>query len=298
MSQPSPAVPPSANHAAGPQPRDSEIDVFGLTHVGKVRSENQDHYLVCTLHKSIRVRSTSIPHAELLEVPGERLAFLGMVADGVGGSEGGEEASRAAIEAVTGYATSAMSCYYASDPTQHDRLQEALQEAAHASHAQVLARGRERPDLAGLATTLTLAFSVWPSLFVLQIGDSRAYLLRDGRLHRLTRDQTLAQDLVDNGVLAEDRAWSSPFAHVLSSALGSNARPVVARYESERDDVVLLCTDGLTKHVPDERIRDRLLAMTSAEAACRQLLDDAMAAGGTDNITLIVGRAMPPAVRS
>lgn len=293
MTQPGPGIPASVARGAGQPPRDSEIEVFGLTHPGRIRPHNQDHFLICTLHKSIRVRATSIPHAELLEMPGERLAFLGMVADGVGGSEGGEEASRAAIEAITTYAINTMSCFYAGDPAHHDRLQEALQEAAFVSHREVMARGRERPELAGLATTLTLGFSVWPSLFVLQIGDSRAYLLRGGMLYRLTRDQTLAQDLVDDGVLPADRARASPFAHVLSSALGSNARPVVARYQSERDDVVLLCTDGLTKHVSDERLRERLLAMSSAEAVCRELVDDALEAGGTDNVTVVVGRASP-----
>jgi serine/threonine protein phosphatase PrpC len=281
---------PSTGRPAGPQPRDSDIDVFGLTHPGRVRPDNQDHFLLCTLHRNIRVRATSIPHPEALEVPGERLAYLGMVADGVGGGEGGEEASRVAIEAIATYATGAMNT---ADPSQHDRLLEDLQRAALESHEQVLAKGRARPELAGLATTLTLGFSVWPSLFVLHLGDSRAYLLREGRLHRLTRDQTLAEDLVDNGVLPAEKVGSSPFAHVLSSAIGSNARPVVARYDSAPEDVVLLCTDGLTRHVPDERIRERLLAMTSAEQAARALLDDALEAGGHDNVTLVLGRARP-----
>jgi protein phosphatase len=286
--------PPATAREVAPPPLDDQIDVFGITHPGKVRRGNQDHFLLCTLHRQIRVRSTSLPNPELLEMPGERLAYLGAVADGVGGSEGGEEASRAAIEAIARYACHTMNCYYATDPEEHGAFLEALREAAQRSHQQVLELGRQRPDMAGMATTLTLGLSVWPSVFLLQIGDSRAYLLRDGRLHRLTRDQTLAQELVDDGVLPEARASTSPFAHVLSSAIGSHARPVVTRYESEPRDVVMLCTDGLTKHVPDERIRERLLAMTSAEQAARALLQDALEGGGTDNVTIVLGRARPP----
>jgi protein phosphatase len=276
-----------------PQPRDDQLDIFGLTHQGKVRTENQDHFLLCSLHRSIRVHSTSLPDRTLLEMPGERLAFLGMVADGVGGSTGGEEASRAAIEAIAIYSSRAMDCYYAAHPGNHDALLEALQDAGRDSHEKVIARKRERPELDGMATTLTLAFSVWPSLFLLQVGDSRAYLLRDGSLRRLTRDQTLAQDLVDDGVLTESRADLSPFAHVLSSAIGSNARPVVTRHESEVSDVVLLCTDGLTKHVSERRIVEQLLANPSSRRACEALVQDALDGGGTDNVTVLIGRARP-----
>jgi protein phosphatase len=218
-----------------------------------------------------------------------------MVADGVGGTDGGEEASRAALEAIATYAAHTMRCYQEAIELDHTELLDSLQRAAQASHERVCAIGRERPELAGLATTLTLAFSIWPSLFLLQIGDSRAYRLRDGRLERLTRDQTVAQDLVDDGVLRESAAHQSPFAHVLSSAIGSRAAPVVTRHESQRRDVILMCTDGLTKHVSDERLRERLIGMTTAEDACRALLDDALAAGGTDNVTILVGRVKPVA---
>lgn len=284
---------PSAPRFRLPQPRDDQLDVFGVTHRGKVRTDNQDHFLLCTLHRTIRVHSTSLPDRNLLEVPGERLAFLGMVADGVGGSSGGEEASRAALEAIALYASQTMDCYYGANSRDHAALLESLQEAALDSHQKVLARKTARPELGGMATTLTLAFSVWPSLFLLHIGDSRAYLLREGELHRLTRDQTLAQDLVDDGVLTASRADLSPFAHVLSSAIGSNARPEVTRHESEVSDVVLLCTDGLTKHVSEARIREQLLAQPTSQAVCTALLQDALDGGGSDNVTVLVGQARP-----
>jgi protein phosphatase len=110
-------------------------------------------------------------------------------------------------------------------------------------------------------------------------------------LERLTRDQTMAQDLVDQGALSASRAEMSPLSSILSSAIGGEAHPVVGRFDSAPEDVLLLCTDGLTRHVPDERIRQILLEMESAEQACQQLVQSALEGGGTDNVTVVVGRA-------
>lgn len=267
------------------------MDVFGLTHRGLVRKQNQDHFLLCSLHKSMRVVSTSLPAPELLQTISGRLAFIAVVADGVGGTDGGEEASRAAIEVVATYVTNALQCYYRSDPAQEAHFAELLAGVARKSHERVLARGQERPDLAGLATTLTMVIAVQPAVYLLHLGDSRAYRLRSGTLERLTKDQTLAQELVDTGVLAASSAHKSPFAHVLSSSIGGKAaRPAVAHFDTEPGDILMLCTDGLTKHVSDERIRERLMTIPSAEAVCRALVDDALAGGGTDNVTVVVGR--------
>ncbi len=274
-----------------PQPKDDEIDVFGMTHQGKVRPTNQDHFLICSLHKAMRVRGTSLPYQEQLEIPSERLALFAMVADGVGGSRGGEEASRAALETVAAYATQTMNCYYSSDPSAYDDFQSALQSVAQEVHTSVVARGERQPDLAGLATTLTMAISVWPSLYLLHIGDSRAYLLRDGGLRQLTRDQTVAQDLVDSGMLDQTQLTKSPLAHVLSSVVGGEATPLVSRVDAHPQDVLFLCTDGLTKHVTDDEISNLLAKAHSSEQACRELVDAALAGGGTDNITVFVGRA-------
>ena len=148
-----------------------------------------------------------------------------------------------------------------------------------------------------MATTLTLFMGVWPAYYLVQVGDSRYYLWREGRLTQVTRDQTLANDLVDQGILSRAQAPHTQFAHVLSSALGADtAEPVVTRLRAEWDSVHLLCSDGLTKHVSDERIADRLAHMTSAKQLCEQLLADALEDGGSDNITIIVGRNVPKEV--
>ena len=270
------------------KPRDEELDFFGLTHPGLVRQVNQDHYLVSTLHKAARVRATSLPNPELFELPSQRLASFGMVADGVGGHQGGETASRAAVESIAEYVKETMNAFYSADENDGAAFLSALKEAATACHLSVI----ERADASGestAATTLTLFIAVWPTLYILHIGDSRLYLYRGGELRQLTRDQTMAQDLVDAGALPKEVAARSPLAHVLTSALGSaEATPDVSRADLKRGDVLLLCTDGLTKHVPDDRIADRIRTMTSSEQVVRALIDDALAAGGTDNVTVLV----------
>jgi protein phosphatase len=271
-----------------PRPRDDELDFFGLTHPGLVRRDNQDHYLVSTLHKTARVRSTSLPNPELFELPSKRIASFGMVADGVGGHQGGETASRAAIESLTEYVKETMNAFYAADDHDEDAFFAALKDAAATSHQHVIERA-EAVGEATAATTLTVFVGVWPSLYVLHVGDSRLYLFRHGALQQITRDQTMAQDLVDAGALPKAAASRSPLAHVLTSAIGgSETSPDVTRVQMLRGDAILLCTDGLTKHVSDERIAERMRAMTSAEQVVRTLIDDALAGGGTDNVTVLV----------
>jgi protein phosphatase len=144
-----------------------------------------------------------------------------------------------------------------------------------------------------MATTLTLFLGVWPRAYLLQVGDSRCYVLRRGELIQITRDQTMAEELVELGVLTRAAAAVTRFAHTLSSSIGGRkTAPVVSRLDMAWGTVVLLCSDGLTKHVSDERIRERLRSMTSARQACEDLLHDALDDGGSDNITLIVGRAL------
>jgi protein phosphatase len=275
------------------KPRDEEIDVHGLTHAGKVRAENQDHFLLASIHKRVQVLATNLGTQEHLPSGEQRVAFIAMVADGVGGEEGGAEASATALEAVMQYVNDSMSCLYDRDVTE-DKFAELLQRCAIQSHEAIRARARENEDHATMATTLTLFMGVWPAYYLVQVGDSRYYLWRDGKLTQVTRDQTLAEELVDQGILSRAQAPHTQFAHVLSSALGaSEAMPVVTRLRAEWDNIHLLCSDGLTKHVSDERIAERLANMTSAKDVCEQLLQDALDDGGTDNITIIVGRGIP-----
>ncbi|HEV8148561.1 MAG TPA: protein phosphatase 2C domain-containing protein [Gemmatimonadales bacterium] len=291
MQTPIPSV-PSADFA-NPKPRDEDLDFFGITDKGKVRHDNQDHFLVTTLHKTMRVHVTSLPNPELLELPSQRIASVAMVCDGVGGHAGGEAASRSAVEAIASYVTHTMQCFFST--VRHDErpLLESLQQAAKESHELIAARARESGDRKGMATTLTMFVAVWPALYLLQVGDSRCYRFRQGAVERLTRDQTMAEDLRASGVLSEEQAARSPYANVLSSSLGGASwTPEVSRADLRQGDVLLLCTDGLTKHVSDEQIRRRLDELVSSEQVARALLQDALDAGGTDNVTVLVLRAV------
>ena len=275
------------------KPLDEEIDVYGLTHAGKVRPDNQDHFLICALRKQMAVVQTSLPQPEQLGGGPERLAFLAMVADGVGGAVKGEEASRVALEQVTQYVSGTMRCYYAAGAENDQAFTEALQEAALHSSAELRRLGQEDPDYEGMATTLTLYLGVWPRAYLLQVGDSRCYVLRNGELRQITRDQTMAQELMDIGVLKPTDAAAARFSRTLSSSIGGRMTdPVVTRLDMTWGTIVLLCSDGLTAHVPDDRIRERLRTMTSAKQVAEDLLRDALEGGGEDNVTIIVGRAL------
>jgi len=276
------------------KPRDEEIDAHGVTHPGKVRRDNQDHFLLCHLRKQLVVRLSSLPEADHLVADSERLASLAMVADGVGGAARGEEASRVALAAVTQYVSRSMRCYYAASSADDQEFYDALQEAARQCHDELLRRGEESPEVRGMATTLTLYLGVWPRAYLLQVGDSRCYLLRNGELTQITRDQTMAQEMVDLGVMKAEEAAGTRLAHTLTSSIGGHQTdPKITRFDMTWGHVLLLCSDGLTRHVSDERIRDVLRSMTSARQACEDLLRDALDGGGSDNITIVVGRALP-----
>jgi serine/threonine protein phosphatase PrpC len=273
------------------KPRDDEIDTYGITHVGKVRKENQDQFLIALLHRRITVAITSLSDAQRAALSGdERVGAFAMVADGVGGGEGGAEASASALETVTEYVKQSSACFYRGDSAEEEFINE-LEAAANRAHKAILAARDAAGRTGTMATTLTLWFGTWPKAYLLQVGDSRFYLFRDDKLRQVTRDQTMAQDLVDEGVLTRTAAFRTQFANVLSSALGAeNAAPVVTRLTQAWGSVGLLCSDGLTKHVSDERIEARIRNMTSAKQVCEQLLQDALDGGGSDNITIIVGR--------
>lgn len=274
------------------KPTDAERDIYGLTHRGSVRSSNQDHFLICALRRHVDIALTSLPDGSRWPAT-ERLATLAMVADGVGGSSHGEEASRLAVEAVTEYVAQSMRAYYTADAAAEEDFVSALENAAMQTHARVVERAQADPSGRNMATTLTLYLGVWPRAYLLQLGDSRCYLMRDGVLTQITRDQTMAQELVDQGVLTRADAPRTRWAHVLSSAIGGHqTAPVVTRIEMAWNNVILLCSDGLSKHVSDEKITARLRSMTSAKQVCEQLLEDALADGGSDNITILVGRAV------
>lgn len=274
-----------------PHPTRSNIDVFGCTHIGRVRAENQDHFLIGSLHKTMEIYQTTLRDEQLPSRTSGSRGMVFLVADGVGGGTGGAEASGTALREIAGYITHVMDLYVEIDPEREAPLLAQLQRSVERSHETVRATSQAEHGGRGMATTLTMVTVIWPRAYLVHVGDSRCYLLRDGVLEQLTKDQTMAQAMIDAGALTTDQAEKSHLKHVLWSAVGgSEAVPEVRTIDCAWDDVMLLCTDGLTKHVDDTEIRDVLLAGAPAEQSARRLVDLVLERGGSDNVTVIVGR--------
>jgi serine/threonine protein phosphatase PrpC len=216
-----------------------------------------------------------------------------LVADGVGGADEGGAAAGLATESVMRYVSSTLRCYHAVGDVKDEEFHAALQDAALQAHDAVRAEAAAREGPARLATTLTLGVVVYPWCYVVQVGDSRAYIYTHGMLHQITRDQTLAQELVDEGAMRAEDLHRSPLSNVLSSAIGGDdAVPVVSRVSvAERGCTLVFCTDGLTRHVSHTEIAAACAGISSSERTARDLLQMALDRGGLDNITIIVARA-------
>lgn len=261
------------------------LSVCGRTDRGRVREENQDAFLVLDLAggEGDAVEGDVGPACD-----GRRFALgdegaVFLVADGVGGRAGGARASRLATDTVR----AAMADEGAESIDFPVRLAGALLRANRAIHDE----SARSDDHAGMGTTATLAGVTGGRVYVAQVGDSRAYLLRGSSITRLTRDQSLMQDLIDSGIFTEDDA--KPGAdNMLLQALGPapRVRPAVTWHDLRRGDVLLLCSDGLSGVVRDHEIRDAASGAESEDALCERLVTLANGRGGPDNITVVAVR--------
>lgn len=275
------------------RPTFDQIDAWGLTHPGKVRTENQDHFFVGAIARGLTVDATSVIEGERRFLHPDRLASLGIVADGVGSTAGGGEAARLAVSDLLASVSRFFHDADRAEDEDPDVFSRLLHDATLACHESLLGRADEEGGKRRFATTLTLFLGLWPHAYLLQVGDSRCYIYKGGTLSQISRDQTIAQDLVDSGALSRTAAEESRWANVLSSAIGAGeAAPAVTRVVRDWGTVVLLCSDGLTKHVPDGLIAERLGSLTSSRQVAEQLLQDALDGGGTDNISIVVGRTI------
>ena len=268
------------------RPRARDVDLFGMTHSGNVRTENEDQYFIASLHKTLTVHSSSMDAGELGNLRGGTQGYLCMVADGVGGRPDGDIASGTAVRSVAHYVTNCLHYYDVQEGQQgEEKFLRELQEAMLAGDKGV------RKEAAGTATTLTMVMAIWPRAYLIHVGDSRCYRLRNSTLELLSTDQTMAAALVEAKALTPQQAETSQWRDVLMSALGgSETTPITVPTNIEWNDVMLLCTDGLTKHVPDSELQTALLSGHSAEQTVRDLVQLALDRGGSDNITAIVGR--------
>ncbi len=265
------------------------VEAFGATDRGQLRESNEDQFVIAELAKLMRVEQTSLP--EPAEQAAHTRGHLFLVADGMGGYAGGEEASRIAVRTVEECLLDSLKWFLRTRGEEGDEVIERLQAALGEADARIISEATRRPHLHGMGTTLTLAFFLGRELFVVHAGDSRAYLCRNARLYRLTRDHTLLAEMTRAGKLLPGQEHSERLRHTVTNVVGgprAGVKADVVRAPVDAGDRLLLCTDGLTDTMSDEEIARVLTEWPGPEEACRRLIDQANARGGPDNITTVV----------
>jgi serine/threonine protein phosphatase PrpC len=254
------------------------VAVCGATDIGLVRSQNEDTFMIADL-ASGQLSSPCIGTNFSVSSSGVLL----LVCDGMGGHAAGEIASRVAAQAIKKSLVS-------EGPTVTEHPVESLKHAVLDANQAVLDEADTKPEERGMGTTCTAAIVLPGRLVIGQVGDSRAYLFRDGRLHALTRDQSLVSQLIDAGLLNAEEARRSPHRNILSQALGGHTRlePVVTEVDVRAHDRLLVCSDGLHGPVSDARIAEIVATTPDLTAAAKALIAEALRAGGPDNVTVVV----------
>jgi protein phosphatase len=260
------------------------VSVFARTDVGQQREHNEDAFLVADLTQQ---------NASLLpEVREHALGPKGtllMVADGMGGAAAGEVASEMATDCVYEHLTEHWVTDKENTPQQFAFR---LREAVEGANTKIHEHAKQNPDRRGMGTTTTAVGILEDYLYLTQVGDSRAYLVRQGRTTQLTKDQSLMQRLVDAGELTEEEAEQSERKNIILQALGPDPRVRVdlTHQEIRKGDIVVVCSDGLSGQVTADEIADAVTKNQDLVAACGALIDLANERGGPDNITAVVAR--------
>jgi len=270
------------------------VKAFGITDIGKVRATNEGQFLIAELTKAMRVWQTSLPEPKVQV--GEERAHLFLVADGMGGHRAGERASALAVVAIEQFTLNSFKWFLGSNSADAQRVLAQFQSALSQADAQILDAAADDPELRGMGTTVTMAFHLGTQLCVVHVGDSRAYLYRDGELLQLTQDHTLMADMMRSGALRPDQVAGHRFRHVITNVVGGEELGVSVEaraLEVQAGDRLLLCSDGLTEMVTNDTIAATLDAEPTPELAAKQLLAQANESGGRDNITLLIVRFDP-----
>jgi serine/threonine protein phosphatase PrpC len=275
----------------GPNPVALTVKAFGITETGKVRKTNEDQFLIAELSKRMRVWQTSLPEPTLQV--GDDRAHLFLVADGMGGHRAGERASVIAVAAIEQFTLNTFRWFFAPDSPGAQKVLAQFQAALSQADEKILQEAAENPELAGMGTTLTMAFQLGPQLCIVHVGDSRAYMYRSGQLHQLTRDHTLVAEMVRSGAIQPDEVAGHHLRHVITNVVGgphAGVKVEARAFEVQAGDRLLLCSDGLTEMVTNDAIAAVLDAELEPEAAAKTLLAQANDGGGRDNITVVVVR--------
>lgn len=282
---------PSGTLTPDPVSALAEVESAGRSDVG-LRPTNQDCYLVVRLDRTLQAIATNLPPGVIPERFGE-YAFGFLVADGVGGERGGDVASRLAVEVLVNLVLNTPDWIMRVGEAEANKILDRIINRYRQVDAAIAEAATADPTLTKMGTTLTLACSIGEELFLGHVGDSRAYILRDGILIRLTRDHTYAQELADQGFIRQDEVGSHHLRHILTRALSGRHGDISAdamRVGLKDSDQLLLCTDGLTGAVTDADINSILTGAKTPAEACDTLIASALANGGKDNVTAVVAR--------
>ena len=268
------------------------VDASGLSDRGKVRADNQDHFYLARMGRFSDILSTSLPAGTLPEHL-EETGYVGVVADGMGGHAGGEVASRTAISLFFQFLFETPDWVLRVDDDSAKKIFDRVTTRYRSLDVVLAEKAEVDPELRGMGTTMTLAYSLGYDLFLGHAGDSRAYLCRDGSLEQLTRDHTRVQELVEMGMLTREEAATHRWRNVLTNVIGGGVPLTdvdVHRVGLAPGDVVLLCSDGLYDVVQDTEIARILGASGTAAAACHALIGLALSRGAPDNVTVVILR--------
>ncbi len=269
-----------------------QVDLGGLSHTGKVRQNNQDHFLVARFDRAMSPLYTNLPPGAIPDRYGETAYGL-LVADGMGGAAGGEIASQTAISSIVDLVLRTPDWIMRIDERTAIEVFTRMDQRILQVEQSLVDLASKEPALSGMGTTMTVAASIGAFLIIGHVGDSRAYLFRQGRLHQLTRDQTVAQALADSGAISEETVDSHPMRHVLTHVIGAKAGKAKAQLGSLQlldGDQLLLCTDGLSGMVTDEAIAGVLGELKTPAETCQSLVEKALEGGGLDNVTVALAR--------
>lgn len=276
-----------------------EVDLAGQSHQGHIRTNNEDHYLAVRITRSLETILTNLDGA-VLPKSFDETAYGMLVADGMGGEAAGEVASRVALLTLLELVVQTPDWIMRmNQPENAAIVMRRMTRRFREIDDELRELGESHRSLHGMGTTLTVVVTLGTEVILSHIGDSRAYLLRDEKLQQLTKDQTLAQALIDAGIAEPDDTVTRAMRHVLTAALGSTGErtdPEIQRLQLRDGDQLLLCTDGLTEMVAEDLIAAVLADAKSSQAACRRLIDLALGGGGGDNITVVLARYRFPQI--
>ncbi|NND96792.1 MAG: serine/threonine-protein phosphatase, partial [Pirellulaceae bacterium] len=266
----------------------------GATDIGRKRESNQDQFLVARLNHSMSIAATSLQWGGQSRLYGADRAQLLMVADGMGGHAAGERASSIAVDHMIRQLLNNDQWLLQMDDQHEQDFVDALKELLQDTHAAILSASAEDREQEGMGTTLTMAYVIWPRVYVAHAGDSRCYLIRDGEAEQLTTDHTLARQMVEAGGLKPEDEAGSKFSNVLWNVLGGHANgeliAEVRRAELQNGDTIILCSDGLHRYLDADLLVDLVDDMDDPRMICERLIEHANDQGGEDNITVVVSQ--------